>query len=119
MKGQKNVDFLTVALFVLQSIKSNEDKEKHSMFTKLTDLSKRYNTTMQWIPAHYGLRGNELADTLAKQGAHLEHIGSTTTYSEDKTIIKSCLKRKWKLEHPKYNKADAYTQLERHEQVII
>ena len=74
---------------------------------------------MQWIPAHCGLRGNELADTLAKQGAHLEQIDSTTTYSEEKTIIKSCLKRKWKLEHPKYNKADAYNQLERHEQVVI
>ena len=66
-----------------------------------------------------GLRGNELADTLAKQGAHLEQIDSTTTYSEEKTIIKSCLKRKWKLEHPKYNKADAHNQLERHEQVVI
>ena len=65
------------------------------------------------------LRGNELADTLAKQGAHLEQIDSTTTYSEEKTIIKSCLKRKWKLEHPKYNKADAYNQLERHEQVVL
>ena len=69
--------------------------------------------------AHCGLRGNELADTLAKQGAHLEQIDSTTTYSEEKTIIKSCLKRKWKIEHPKYNKVDAYNQLERHEQVVI
>ena len=42
------------------------------------------------------LRGNELADTLAKQGAHLEQIDSTKTFSEEKTIIKSCLKRKWK-----------------------
>ena len=78
-----------------------------------------YNTTLQWIPAHCGLRGNEIADTLAKQGVHLEQIDSTTIYSEEKTIIKSCLKRKWKLEHPKYNKADAYNQLERHEQVVI
>ena len=89
-------------------------------FTKLTDLSKRYNTTLQCIPAHCGLRGNERADTLSKQGAHLEQIDSTTTtYSKEKTIIKSCLKRKRKLEHPKYNKADAYNQLERHEQVVI
>ena len=102
VKGQKNnVVFLTGALPVLQSIKSNKDKEQHKLFTKLTDLSKRYNTTPQWIPAHFGLRGNELADTLAKQGAHLKQIDSTTTYSEEKTIIKSCLERKWKIEHPK------------------
>ena len=88
--------FITDALSVLQSIEINKDKEQHSLFTKLTDLSKRYNTTLQRIPAHCGLRGNELADTLAKQGAHLEQIDSTTTYLDEKTIVKSCLKRKWK-----------------------
>ena len=115
----KNNVFLTEALSVHQSIKSNKDKEQQNLFTKLTDLSKRYNTTLQLMPAHCGLRGNELADTLAKQGTHLEQIDSTTTYSDEKTIIKSCLKRKWKLEHPRYNKADAYNQLERHQQVVI
>ena len=114
-----NVVFLTDALSVLLSIKSNKDKEQHSLFTKLTDLSKTCNTTLQRITTHCGLRGNELADTLAKQGAHLEQIDSSTTYSEEKTITKSCLKWKWKLEHPKYNKADAYNQLERHEQVVL
>ena len=100
-------------------LRVKKDKEQHSLLTKLTDLSKRYNTTLQWIPAHCGLRGDELADTLTKQGAYLEQINSTTTYLEEKSIIKSCLKQKWKLEHPKYNKADAYNQLERHEQVVI
>ena len=80
-RTKNNVVFLTYALSVLQSIKSNKDKEQHSLFTKPTNLSKSYNTTLQWIPAHCGLRGNELADTLAKQGAHLEQIDSTTTSS--------------------------------------
>ena len=62
-RTKNNVVFLTDALSVLQSIKSNKDKEQHSL---LTNLPKRYNTTLQWIPAHCGLRGNELADTLAK-----------------------------------------------------
>ena len=38
---KNNVVFLTDALSVLQSIKSKKDKEQHSLFTKLTDLSKR------------------------------------------------------------------------------
>ena len=119
LKEVKGTKIILYSLSVLQSIKTNKDKEQHSLFTKLTDLSKRYNTTLQWIPPHCGLRGNELADTLAKQGAHLEQIDSTTAYSEEKTIIKLCLKRKWKLKHPKYNKADAYNQLERHDHVVI
>ena len=90
-RTKNNVAFLIDAVSVLQSLKSNKVKEQHSLFTKLIDLSNRYNTPLQWIPAHCGLRGNELADTLAKQRAHLEQIDSTTTYSEEKTIIKSCL----------------------------
>ena len=69
-------------------------------------------------PADCGLRGNELADTLSKQGA-CETQTDATTYSEEKTIIKACHKRKWKTEHPKHNETDAYNQLEIHEQVIV
>ena len=57
-RTKNNVVFLTDALSVLQSVESNKDKEQHCLFTKLTDLSKRHNTTLQWIPAHCGLRGN-------------------------------------------------------------
>ena len=45
-RTKNNVVFLTDALSVLQSIKSNKDKEQHSLFTKLTDLTKSYNTTV-------------------------------------------------------------------------
>ena len=118
-RTKNNVVFLSDALSVLQTIQNNKDKEQNSLFSKLIELTKKYHVTMQWIPAHCGIRGNEIADTLAKQGAQDEQTDSTTTYSEEKTIIKSCLKDKWKSEHPKYNGADAYSQLERHEQVII
>ena len=121
-RTKKNVDFLTDMPFLF----SNQLREimagkNIACFTKLIDLSKRYNTTLQRISAHCGLRDNKLADTLAKKGAHLEQTDSTTTttYSEEKTIIKSCLKRKRKLEHPKYTILDAYNQLERHEHVVI
>ena len=70
-RTKNNVVFLTDALSVLQSIKSNKDKEQHSLFTKLIDLSKRYNTTLQWIPAHCGLRGNELAAILSLSKEHI------------------------------------------------
>ena len=47
---KNNVVFLTDARSVLQSIKSNKDKEQQSLFTKLTDLSKRYNNTLDPSP---------------------------------------------------------------------
>ena len=36
-RTKNNVVFLTDVLSVLQSIKSNKDKEQNSLFTKLTD----------------------------------------------------------------------------------
>ena len=56
-RTRNNFVFLTDALSVLQS--------------KLTDLFKRYNTTLQWIPSHCGLRGDELAKILSLSKEHI------------------------------------------------
>ncbi|XP_055336004.1 uncharacterized protein LOC129586686 isoform X2 [Paramacrobiotus metropolitanus] len=38
-------------------------------------LSRGVEVTLQWIPAHIGIYGNEMADLAAKQGAHLPENG--------------------------------------------
>ena len=51
-----------------------------------------------------------------------EHIWSRSIQQQHirkKRPSNHVFNKKWKLEHPKYNKADAYNQLERHEQVVI
>ncbi|GFW82820.1 RNase H domain-containing protein [Trichonephila clavipes] len=41
-----------------------------SILTKLKRLSTSHQIHLQWIPPHIDLEGNEIADTLAKAGAH-------------------------------------------------
>ena len=49
----------------------------------------------QWIQAHCGIPGIEIADRLVKEGASLEQDDRKTTYQEAKTIIKRNSKKNW------------------------
>ena len=118
-RTNKNVVFLTDALSVLQALKNNRDKDLNSLSMTMEALRRTHNVELQWVPAHCGLSGNETADLLAKQGARGEQLDKTTTYNEEKTIIKACQKTKWRKQHPNHNKEDPYYKLNRHEQVII
>ena len=74
---------------------------------------------LQWIPAHCRIEGNERADRLVNEGSVLEQIESDFTYREVKSIIKSSLSKKWKENHPEYNKQDGVYCLNRRGQTTI
>ena len=51
--------------------------------------------TLQWIPAHCGVKGNEIADKLAKQGSRMPQEASNTPYYTAKQIAKQKSKEEW------------------------
>ena len=66
---------------------------------------------LQWIPAHCGIKGNEMADKLAKKGAAMTQHNNSITLAEKKAIIKHCFKTR--------KIPDNYHRLDRTGQVII
>jgi ribonuclease HI len=87
------------ALNALKSVKINS-KLVLNCFGQLQALGENNLIVLKWIPAHYGFRGNETADSLAKMGAEkalIDHALSTTF-----TAFKSLLFQRNALEHEKY-----------------
>ena len=114
-----NVVFLTDALSILQALQSNKDSELNDLSASLASLCRSHAVTLQWIPSHCGVLGNETADSLAKEGATQDQTDRSTSYSETKTIIKAKQQTKWKHQHPFFNSTDPYYLLSRREQVTI
>ena len=68
---------------------------------------------------HYGIEGNEIADTLSKMGANKIQEENTCTIRDVKSLIKAERKQTWLHAHPEYNKRDPIRDLHRNEQVSI
>ena len=96
-----NVVIFTDALSVLSKLQNPCQKDLNEVETALIDLAAKTNLILQWIPAHCGIQGNEQADRLAREGSQLEQEDRYTTYTNEKTIIKTLSKKKMKAATPK------------------
>ena len=67
--NSEDVVFLTDFQSVLDSLGGHGE---HNLRRKLYSIGKHRRVILQWIPAHCGIKGNEQADRLAKQGANME-----------------------------------------------
>ena len=131
-----NLVIFTDSLSVLQALENQKisnhtiEKLKIDIHSIITTFSVKI--TLQWIPSHCDLPGNEAADRLAKRGANKEQPNIPISQNTCKQIIKQNLKTEWlnnwaqsktgrsvytHLKEP--NPRDPINTLERREQVVI
>ena len=68
-----NTVFLTDCRSILQSLQSpGGDQIFSNIRQELSLLKNKTSVTLQWIPSHCGVGGNEEADRLSKMGSKLE-----------------------------------------------
>ena len=99
---------------------SNPNPLIRTLKDSLSSLSKIVPITLQWIPAHVGIPGNEQADKLAKEGSQLPQQPVPSTYEEAKTIIRAKFNKDWATENNGYQaRRDPIRFLERQHQTSI
>lgn len=57
--------------------------ERDEVIDNILRMATEYNTSIQWIPGHTGLNGNEVADQLAKAGLEQETVCSNKILLHD------------------------------------
>ena len=75
--------------------------------------------TLQWIPSHCGVGGNEEADRLSTMGSKLEQSAQPMSYSEAKTILRNNFRTEWRQRLDIGTEEDSIHQLDRAAQVTI
>ena len=89
----------------------------HSSLAKLTA---QFSISLQWVPAHVGLTGNETADRLTKISSQVSQTQNPVTYWEAKTLLHSQYNGDWNRENGWYQAhLDPIWRLERAQQTNI
>ncbi|UYV62927.1 hypothetical protein LAZ67_2002536 [Cordylochernes scorpioides] len=92
------------AIYTLQSCFSSQEPLLQSIAKSVNRLPANSSVTVQWLPAHVGIPGNELADSLAKAGAlGLPEARESTTQVDERDLLHylTCLSY-----NPSYNRPD-------------
>ena len=91
---------------VLSKLQNPRQKDLNEVETALVNIAAQTNLTLQWIPAHCGIQENDQADQLAKEEGQLDQVDRYTSYTNERTIIKTLSKKKWKQQYPNSNQSD-------------
>ena len=118
--NSKTMVLLSDAKSVLQAL----NNQGHQSFPKVNQLlaevaSVSARLVLQWIPGHCYIKGNEQADSLAKEGSAMNQIETDMSLEESKTQIRTAIYQRWIENHPNYSKTDAHHRLNREGQTII
>ena len=120
-KRCKDIVFFTDSMSTLHSLQSGSvDPALLELQRSLFTLSHKGSVTLQWIPAHVGLPGNERADQLAKVGSTLDQPNTQLTYLETKSLLRTVFKNERLALHPNYSAhRDPFWGLERAQQTTL
>ena len=113
-----NVVIFTDALSVLSKLQNPCQKDLNKVETALVYLTAHSNLTLQWIPAHYGMQGNEQADQLDREASWNKRTDTPLTPMK-RPSSKLSPRKKWKQQLPNNNQSDSLHKLNRPEQVIL
>ena len=85
------------SLEAIENWKNKPSKLIEKLLQMCHDVSSLYGIeiTLQWIPAHCGIFGNEKADQLAKLGSRMPQMDEKTPYNTAKQIAKKHSKEVW------------------------
>ena len=85
------------ALQALENFSSSQDRDICRLAQSLNKLLTCYDVqaTLQWIPGHEDVSGNERADQLAKEGAKKEQYEKQCSYPTARKIIRNNFKEAW------------------------
>lgn len=88
--------FLADCRSAIQDLLNPREKLERHTYRLLCELSQHSQVTVQCIPPHWGLAGNEEADDrLAKQGSRQKQHNHPISYMECKTLIRSSFQRRF------------------------
>src|SRR5262249_4360930 len=97
----KRILILTDSLAAVRTINSYRIRSKlvWDCILSLREIAAQNQLTLGWIPGHSGIKGNELADGLAKRGANESLTGPEPAMGISKTTVDGWLREWTKAQH--------------------
>ena len=123
-----SVVFLTDSLSAIQALESSQKVQNtlvaDIMYTiKVLQMSD-IEINFEWIPSHFGVRGNEIADTLVKKGALKENIELEIVYIKEEltnhmsSVYKEIWQFQWESSLMEDNYAGEFSQMSQKQKIF-